>query len=539
MAPPPRGKFSGWWFAADSALAQTGTPRADEECCEPELNREGGHLTSPLQVAHGCAQHPPLPYNPGLGFNLQSHTSTKLSTNRHRDKRECGQKALKLRLDHLTTKQHTHLQFASFIFSLKSWQNTRCFVNVCARRTALLLQLLLGADVGGAATLALAAVGRSRVQTRVAPVKQYKPCQSFGATRRKNISHRTPNMVILPKIELIFFHTGCTTVPCCENVGNFIPFVMEGWNDPLNLGVTFSRSWWVSGRRAGIGAACESPPPPTLWHCREASTLISALVSSFWSSNRPAYFDTYFLQIILSQLYFCANILREGSMIPPRRRSTKCRVDSAQKEQRTSLHENTLVRWQHTTCRFLLIKSPVLVVWEGIRVWTKPLGIWPLPTKIQQCAISPSKTATDWLGVCGKLYSFVESNSPNNPKRKTFMQARMLSSDWLFWSRLCSAFDSQNYLLLDLSPTFLDVIVRQGPAILQLLASEDQPLLIWRNTCNTKTDHVLSLLQLLGHCTTEVANRNNGTAIVKQQLTNFNFNCQKRRKNRSIVHGAF
>ena len=101
-------------------------------------------------------------------------------------------------------------------------------MNVCARRTALLLQLLLGADVGGAATLALAAVGRSRVQTRVAPVKQYKPCQSFGATRRKNISHRTPNLVILPKIELIFFHTGCTTVPCCENVGNFIPFVMEG-----------------------------------------------------------------------------------------------------------------------------------------------------------------------------------------------------------------------------------------------------------------------------------------------------------------------
>lgn len=33
-------------------------------------------------------------------------------------------------------------------------------------------------------------------------------------------------------------------------------------------------------------------------------------------------------QIILSQLYFWANCRREGSMIPPRRRSTRCRVDS-------------------------------------------------------------------------------------------------------------------------------------------------------------------------------------------------------------------
>ena len=37
---------------------------------------------------------------------------------------------------------------------------------------------------------------------------------------------------------------------------------------------------------------------------------------------------TYFRQIIFSQLYLLANALSEGSMIPPRRRNTKCNVDS-------------------------------------------------------------------------------------------------------------------------------------------------------------------------------------------------------------------
>ena len=39
--------------------------------------------------------------------------------------------------------------------------------------------------------------------------------------------------------------------------------------------------------------------------------------------------QTYLRQIILSQLYFCASILKLGSMMPPRSRNTKCRVDSA------------------------------------------------------------------------------------------------------------------------------------------------------------------------------------------------------------------
>jgi hypothetical protein len=38
-------------------------------------------------------------------------------------------------------------------------------------------------------------------------------------------------------------------------------------------------------------------------------------------------------QIILSWLYLRARICREGSMMPPRRRSTRCSVDSAQQQQ--------------------------------------------------------------------------------------------------------------------------------------------------------------------------------------------------------------
>jgi hypothetical protein len=44
--------------------------------------------------------------------------------------------------------------------------------------------------------------------------------------------------------------------------------------------------------------------------------------------NDGAVAGTYLRQIILSQLYLEARALREGSMIPPRRRRTKWRVDS-------------------------------------------------------------------------------------------------------------------------------------------------------------------------------------------------------------------
>lgn len=40
--------------------------------------------------------------------------------------------------------------------------------------------------------------------------------------------------------------------------------------------------------------------------------------------------NTYLRQIILSQLYFWASCLSEGSMMPPRRRRTRCRVDSSE-----------------------------------------------------------------------------------------------------------------------------------------------------------------------------------------------------------------
>lgn len=48
-------------------------------------------------------------------------------------------------------------------------------------------------------------------------------------------------------------------------------------------------------------------------------------------------FKTYLRQIILSQLYFWASCLSEGSMIPPRRRRTRCRVDSVKNSSDTSV----------------------------------------------------------------------------------------------------------------------------------------------------------------------------------------------------------
>ena len=54
----------------------------------------------------------------------------------------------------------------------------------------------------------------------------------------------------------------------------------------------------------------------------KVSLLVIRHSSSFWS---PV---TYFRQIIFSQLYLEARALREGSIRPPRRRRTKCRVDS-------------------------------------------------------------------------------------------------------------------------------------------------------------------------------------------------------------------
>lgn len=44
--------------------------------------------------------------------------------------------------------------------------------------------------------------------------------------------------------------------------------------------------------------------------------------------GEKGFFTTYLRQIILSQLYFWASCLREGSIMPPRRRSTRWRVDS-------------------------------------------------------------------------------------------------------------------------------------------------------------------------------------------------------------------
>mgnify|MGYP003685805611 CR=1 FL=1 len=66
--------------------------------------------------------------------------------------------------------------------------------------------------------------------------------------------------------------------------------------------------------------------------------------------------ETYFLQIILSQLYFEAKILKLGSMMPPLNLRTKWRVDSVQEKHNKSqlasqwkliCHTNSWIRYRH------------------------------------------------------------------------------------------------------------------------------------------------------------------------------------------------
>lgn len=100
----------------------------------------------------------------------------------------------------------------------------------------------------------------------------------------------------------------------------------------------------------------------------------------------------YLRQIILSQLYFWASCRREGSMMPPRRRSTRCRVDSGRE---------TNISGHRGGC------------------WGPP-GDHPVPPGGAQILVRGSST----------------------------------------------------------TGTFLDVVVGERAAILQLLAREDQPLLV-------------------------------------------------------------
>ena len=74
-----------------------------------------------------------------------------------------------------------------------------------------------------------------------------------------------------------------------------------------------------SGGRAAAKARASTLRPPSTRSQRTPQTR---------RRRRRRRHNTYFLQISLSWLVFLARICREGSMIPPLRRSTKCKVDS-------------------------------------------------------------------------------------------------------------------------------------------------------------------------------------------------------------------
>lgn len=67
-------------------------------------------------------------------------------------------------------------------------------------------------------------------------------------------------------------------------------------------------------------------------HAYPISVPTSCAAMAGCKSNRRKGLITHFRQIILSWLYFLARICRDGSIMPPRSRSTRCRVDSASRQ---------------------------------------------------------------------------------------------------------------------------------------------------------------------------------------------------------------
>ena len=60
---------------------------------------------------------------------------------------------------------------------------------------------------------------------------------------------------------------------------------------------------------------------------RDNNNIIIMSDITTWTTHHPTS-KTYFRQIIFSQLYLLAKAFRDGSMMPPRKRNTKCSVDS-------------------------------------------------------------------------------------------------------------------------------------------------------------------------------------------------------------------
>ena len=108
---------------------------------------------------------------------------------------------------------------------------------------------------------------------------------------------------------------------------NFSPSLIshEESREP-NFCCPFPTVWsgWERDRGARGGEGTRLHPPPALdplpAHTPNTTTTTTTSITKVE--------NTYFLQISLSWLVFLARICREGSMIPPLRRSTKCKVDS-------------------------------------------------------------------------------------------------------------------------------------------------------------------------------------------------------------------
>ena len=104
-------------------------------------------------------------------------------------------------------------------------------------------------------------------------------------------------------------------------------------------------------------------------HC--AITAITSLRSDMhWERGRGV---AYLRQIILSQLYLEARMRRLGSIMPPRRRSTRWRVDSATQSHIMQGSDSGAHTHTHTLCA----QQPETKEWRK-RMLLPQLGLKPL-----------------------------------------------------------------------------------------------------------------------------------------------------------------
>lgn len=130
------------------------------------------------------------------------------------------------------------------------------------------------------------------------------------------------NIQTITSSECIYESSNWTNENCRKNFWKYMVWKANLVTVTAFLLPTVNSSWVQSGVASAVPIWSRSVKIIKSW--------LQKIRMHIW--RRVNDVQTYFRQIILSWLYFLAKAIREGSMIPPRRRSTKCRVDSEDRQ---------------------------------------------------------------------------------------------------------------------------------------------------------------------------------------------------------------